>query len=133
MLQEWEGYTAENPDARFAVCRALVEADAAAFNDAVATAIEAKREEWEHLRKAELLHPDEASTTCRVSTEVLAWVEFAERVGLSIEPEYRLAPSLARKFDLAAFPEDDAWQRPSDFSSLSKGDSGSIDASRRRQ
>jgi hypothetical protein len=118
MLQEWETYAADNPDPRLDVCRALIEADAPAFRKAVSTAIDAKVEEWERLRETEMLHPDEASTTCRVSTEVLAWVEFADRVGLKIEPEYRLAPSLARHFDVVAFPGEDAWQRPSGFSSL---------------
>jgi hypothetical protein len=117
MLREWEMYAADNLDLRLDVCRALIDGDGVAFHEAVATAVDAKIEEWERLRETEMLHPDEASTTCRVSTEVLAWVEFADRVGLKIEPEYRLAPSLARHFDLAAFPDEDAWQRPSGFSS----------------
>ena len=118
MLQEWEGYAAANPDVRLGVCRALVEADQAGFNEAVSNAIDAKLAEWERLREADMLDPDEASTTCHVSTQVLAWLEFAQRVGLKIEPEYRLAPSLARRFHRIAFPSADAWQSPSGFSSL---------------
>jgi len=118
MLQAWKAYAAANPDARLGVCRALLEADEAAFDESVSNAIDAKFEEWKRLREADLLHPDDASTTCHVSTEVLAWLALAERVGLRIEPEYRLAPSLARRFQRIAFPPPDAWQRPSGFSSL---------------
>jgi hypothetical protein len=120
MLDEWGSYAVDNPDARLDVCRALVDGDAAAFDEAISAAIQAKLDAWEQLRKSEMLHPDEASTTCHVNTEVLAWVEFADRVGLKVEPEYRLAPNLARRFELIAFPDEDAWQRPSGFASLKK-------------
>lgn len=120
MVEEWETYAADNPDVRLPVCRALLETDSAAFDEAIASAIDAKLGEWEQLRQADMLDPDEASTTCRVSTEVLAWLEFAGRAGMRTEPEYRLAPREARKFHRIAFPDPDAWRHPSGFSSLSE-------------
>jgi hypothetical protein len=120
MLQEWAGYAASHPDVRLDVCRALLNPSEGVFEEAITKAIDARLEEWTSLRDAEMLHPDEASTSCRVSTEVLAWLEFANRVGLTPQPEYRLAPRLARMFHRLEFPPADAWQHPAGFSSLSE-------------
>jgi hypothetical protein len=118
LVVEWEQYAAEHPDTRLDVCRALLETNEAAFAEAIAAAIDSKLAVWEELRQADLLHPDEASTTCRVSTEVLAWLEFARRSGMRTEPDYRLAPREARQFHRIEFPPGDAWQRPTGFSTL---------------
>ena len=118
MLEEWARYAAANPDVRLPVCRALLAGDADAFDEAMTMAIESKLQQWDELRAADLLHPDDASTTCCVSTEVLAWLELADRRGLETQLEYRLAPSLARRFHRVSFPAPDEWQRPSGFSSL---------------
>jgi hypothetical protein len=117
LLEEWRRYTEENPDTRFDVCRALLASDQATFDAAIETAIQDKVDDWEAQREAELLDPDDASTICRVSTEVLAWIELATRNGLRVKPEYRLAPSTARQFHCIASRDPDHWRRPEGFSS----------------
>lgn len=118
MLDEWQRYADENPDDRIDVCRALIERDQALFDNAITAAIESRITRWDAKRAEDLLDPDEAATLCLVSPEVLAWIELAERTGLNIETEYRLAPSTARQFHLIAFPPTDHWKHPIGFSSL---------------
>jgi hypothetical protein len=119
MLDEWQQYANENPDLRLDVCRAIVDHDQDGFDQALEEAIQEKIDQLAEKRGADQLHPDEAATICHISTEVLSWVELAERVGLSVQANYRLAPSSARQFHRIAFPPPDDWQHPDGFSSLS--------------
>ena len=117
-LDEFEGYVKGNPDPRFAVVEALVTADQKGFDDAIAVAIKHIVKSRDVALDAELVHPDEASTSSRINVEVLAWIELAERAGLKVAREYPLAPSAARLFHRIAFPPPDDWRHPSGFSTL---------------
>ena len=117
-LDEWEGLLAGNLDPRFAVVKALVTADQAAFDDAIKEAVKQLVKARDLALEAEQLHPDEASTSSRISVEVLAWIELAERAGLRVAREYTLAPSAARLFHRIDFPPPDDWQHPSGFATL---------------
>jgi hypothetical protein len=110
MLDEWTDLAADNPDTRVEVCRALVQADQAAFDDAIVADIAARRARLAKLRATEQLDPDEASTTVHVSTEVLAWLDLADRAGLGGRRDYPLAPGIARLFSRMQPPHPDSWR-----------------------
>ena len=115
MLASWSELAAGNPDVRLPVCSALVEADQGAFDAAVTEAIEARVAQHAALRETEELDPDEGATTSQVSTEVLAWIDLAERAGLQPRRDYPLAPNLARRYQRIERPAPDAWRIPEPF------------------
>jgi hypothetical protein len=70
------------------------------------------------LRETERLDPDEASTTAHVSTELLAWLDLAERSGLRVKRDYPFAPALARAFHRLTSPAPESWRTPEPFSAF---------------
>jgi DNA-binding transcriptional regulator YiaG len=110
--QQWlDAWGALAPDDfRLAVCTALDRHDQGAFDRAIETAIAELRSRIKALRAKDALSADDAATTARVSTEVLAWLELAEAAGLAVERDYPLAPSLARQFRDVRLPAPDAWR-----------------------
>jgi hypothetical protein len=112
LLGAWQRLADANPDPRLDVARAIAERDQAAFDEAIATAIQAIQADTEKRREADQLKGDEAATTALVSIDVLAWIELAERAGLGVQREYPLAPSLARRFGRLALPPPHSWQTP---------------------
>jgi len=110
MLDAWEALGGDPPDLRLPICRALLAADQAGFDEAIAAAIADKQARFAKLKAADKLNPDEAPTLAKVSTEVLAWVELAERAGLVVATDYPLAPGSARRFHRAGFPPPDSWR-----------------------
>lgn len=107
-LDQWAALAPD--DFRLAVCTALDRRDQGAFERAIETAIAELRARIEALRAKDALPADDAATTARVSTEVLAWLELAETSGLTVERDYPLAPSLARQFRGVQLPAPDAWR-----------------------
>jgi hypothetical protein len=110
MLDAWEQLGGDPPDLRLPLCRALLAGDQAAFDEALAEAIAAKVARFAKLKEDDKLSPDDAATVAKVSIEVLAWVELGERAGLKVASDYKLAPSLARRFHRIEFPSPDAWR-----------------------
>ncbi|MCY1082652.1 Imm49 family immunity protein [Archangium lansingense] len=117
-LDRFAELTAENPDPHIPLCRGLLEADQQLFDEGLAAVLEQKLGAYKQARKEESLHPDEASTTAHVSTEILALLELAGRVGLKVKPDYPLAPGVARRFHLRRLPAPDSWRIPERFRSL---------------
>jgi hypothetical protein len=109
MLKAWTTL-AVDPDLRADLCSALLDRDQDRFDDALAACIEARQADLARRKEQDKLPPDEASTTAHVSTEVLAWLELAERAGLRVAPEYPFAPGIARRFRLAKLPPPQAWR-----------------------
>jgi hypothetical protein len=107
-LDQWAALSPD--DFRLAVCTALDRRDQGAFDQAIEMAISELRARIEALRAKDALPADDAATTARVSTEVLAWLELAEASGLSLERDYPLAPSLARQFGGVQLPAPDSWR-----------------------
>lgn len=110
-------YLAVGPDARYALCEALLQADQAAFDEAFDGALSGKRAELEAMVDKQVLGPDEAATVAHISTEVLAWVVLAQRRGLAVPGDCPLAPSLARA-PAGTLPHEDAWKQPDDYRDL---------------
>ncbi len=110
MLDAWGNLGGEPPDLRLPVCRAILAVDQEAFDAHLAAAIAERLARFARLKDSDSLPPDDGATFAKVSTEVLAWIEFAERAGLHVDADYLLAPGLARRFDRIAFPAADAWR-----------------------
>jgi len=117
-LELWAKLAADNPDPRLAVCRALVDGDQEGFDVGVSAYTSDRKKRLTKLRKSEELDPDEASTTAHVSTELLAWLDLAERAGLRVKRDYPFAPGLARAFNRLAPPAPDSWRTPEPFSAF---------------
>jgi hypothetical protein len=108
-LAAWEVLAAANPDTRLGVCKALILADQSAFDEALSADLAGRATRLAQARKQESLDPDEACTTAIVSTEVLAWLDLAGRIGLKTASNYPFAPSVARHFALLSRPAPDDW------------------------
>src|SRR5688500_854630 len=117
-LDQWAKLAEDNPDPRLAVCRPLIEGDQEGFDAGVDAYIRDRKKRLTKLRETEELDPDEASTTAHVSTELLAWIDLAERAGLRVKRDYPFAPALARAFNRLAPPAPDSWQIPEPFSAF---------------
>lgn len=118
MLDDWKALVGGAEDLRLAVCRALLDKDQKAFDQALDAVIDSIQGDSAKKRKEETLHPDHAATAAHVSTEILALLELAERAGLKVRGAYPLAPVLARKFGRAPFPPPDAWMTPEEYRDL---------------
>ena len=95
-FQQFEIWLAGDANPRFDVCRALVDADQAAFDDAFEgllldheLAVEAARERGQH-------EDDPVRAERQVFVEGLAILRIASLHGLTTATEYRYCPSLAR-------------------------------------
>ncbi len=120
--QQWlEPWGALAPDDfRLALCTALDRRDQGAFDRSIETAITELQARIEARRARDALPADDAATTARVSTEVLAWLELAETSGLAVKRDYPLAPSLARQFAGMQLPAPDAWRTVETMRSFEK-------------
>ncbi|MBU8900169.1 immunity 49 family protein [Corallococcus sp. M34] len=119
-LERFALLTAENPDPHLDVCKGLLEGNQSLFDEGLKALCAQKLEATAKALRAETLNPDEAATLAHVSTEILATVELAERVGLRVASDYPLAPGVARRFHRRAFPAAESWQAPEPFRSLPK-------------
>ena len=117
-LEQWAKLAEDNPDPRLAVCRALIEGDQDGFDASVGAYTRDRKKRLTTLRGTEELDPDEASTTAHVSTELLAWIDLAERAGLRVQRDYPFAPALARVFNRLVPPAPDSWRTPEPFSAF---------------
>lgn len=115
LLERYEALTADNPDVRLELCRAWVAADQKGLDAALEEAIAAKVSHFAQREEQDKLGPDEGPTTARISTEVLSWLELAERAGLSVATDYPLAPGVARLFHRLQQPGPDSWRDLSGF------------------
>lgn len=114
LLARWAALAGDE-DVRLELCRALLERNQKALDAAIGLAVAEKVQGFAALREEERLHPDEAPLFPHVSTEVLAWVELAERVGLKTQRNLSLAPSVARLFNRARLPAPDSWRTPDPY------------------
>lgn len=109
LLDRLEAITDEG-DPRVAACRGLLDRDGRRFTAAIEALQASRLAELRDDAERDMLSPDDAATTARVSIELLALLEGARQAGLPLEQEYQLAPSIARRLDLARLPAPDAWQ-----------------------
>ena len=104
LMERFAAWLDGQPSARLDVCRALVAADQAAFDEAFEAllvaheqAIEADRERGKH-------EDDSVIAERQVSVEALAILRLAGRRGLVTADDYRYCPSLARVPMTTPFP-----------------------------
>ncbi len=110
LLTRYERALEGTRDDRLALCKALVDGDAAAFDEALALVLEERADRAQRLADDERLEPEVWATEAQVSIEGLALVILAERAGLETRRDYLLVPSLAREGGPA--PADpDAWRQ----------------------
>ena len=103
-LTQFEAYLDEEPNARFEVCKALVNKDQAAFDDAFEKLIiEQEMKIAEDKERGQLEDPIVIANRL-VFVEGLAILRFAEKQGLQTQQEYRFCPSLARVPMVKPFP-----------------------------
>jgi hypothetical protein len=115
LLGRYAELASETPDVRLDLCRAWVTGDQNDFDAALEEALSAKLAQISQREEQDRLDPDEGPTTARISTEVLSWLELAERAGLSVAPDYPLAPGVARLFHRAELAHPDGWRDLSGF------------------
>ena len=119
-LDQWAKLAEGNADPRLAVCEALIEGKQQALDAGLAVYIRERKKRLTKARETEQLDPDEASTTAHGSTELLAWLDLAERAGLRVNRDYPFAPALARVFSRLTYPAPDSWRTPEPFSAFDK-------------
>ncbi|WIG94992.1 Imm49 family immunity protein [Myxococcus sp. SDU36] len=119
-LELFARLTKENPDPHLDVCWGLIDKDQQRFDEGLEALIDQKRKAYDKARREETQNPDEAATTAHVSTEILAYIELAQRAGLTVAPDHPLAPGVARRFHLRKPPDPDSWRVPEPFSSFKK-------------
>lgn len=118
LLDRWDAVLEGNDDPRLDLCRALQARDQDAFDDALEAVVEEKQLATARLAEADRLPPEDAATTAHLSVELLAVLRLAEAAGLRVPEEVPLAPSVARRLDLATLPGPDDWRSIRSFREL---------------
>jgi hypothetical protein len=95
-LQQFEAYLDGDPSARLEVCRALVDREQSAFEDAFNALLEEQEAKIVNDRVMGQLETPEVIALRHIFVEGLAILRLAERRGFHIQLEYRYCPSLAR-------------------------------------
>ncbi len=103
-LNRLEEYLDGDPSARLAVCRALLERDNAAFEDAFESLLMEREVEIEQARERAQLEDVILAAEREVFVEGLAVLRLATMRGLSTQSDYRFCPSLARVPMTRPFP-----------------------------
>ena len=110
LLNRYERALQGARDDRLDVCKALLDGDAEAFDEALALVLQEKADRAQRLADQEAIDPEEWATEGQVSIEGLALVVLAERAGFATRRDYLLVPSLAREEGAAAV-EPDSWMQ----------------------
>ncbi|WP_434388721.1 hypothetical protein [Melittangium boletus] len=109
LLARYEQTLQGADDVRWGICKALLEADAKAFDAGLEIFLSECNDRLKRQVKRELLLPEAATTVGQLSVEGLALVRLAERKGLPTQEDYLHVPSIAREpFPGAVQP--DSWQ-----------------------
>ncbi|NMO18353.1 immunity 49 family protein [Pyxidicoccus fallax] len=96
LLTRYEAALQGTLDARLGVCRALLEKDAKAFNEALEEFLSEREAHYRRLKKKERIALEQWATEAQVSVEGLALLRLAERAGLESRRDHLFIPSLAR-------------------------------------
>lgn len=109
LLARWEQVLEGSEDPRLDIAKALIDRDAAAFDDALQRYL-ATVEAHNALCQKELHPTNRLPLEGQLSVEALALVVLAEQVGLATRPDYLFIPSLARARARLLLPSD-TWTR----------------------
>jgi hypothetical protein len=111
ILSRWERVLAGADDPKLDLCRAFSSKDQRLFDSTLAVMASDREQENQKRIQQERMQPDDAPTLAKLWVELLALLRFAEQAGLKTEEHYPLAPSVARRLDLARLPPSDAWRQ----------------------
>jgi hypothetical protein len=108
LLARYERALKGAEDLRLDVCRALLQADPEAFNQALAVFLSDRKEQLEKQAETTPFPEEFLATEWHFSLEGLALVRLAERKGLETEEDYLHIPSIAREPARVRLSED-SW------------------------
>jgi hypothetical protein len=119
-LNEYEKLVAESKqeDYRLGVCRALMSGAQDKIDETLLSAAEHVQQEARRRHDEERFEMDEGNLVTRVSIDVLAWIEVADRLGFAIRGALPMAPEIARPSGSMPLPAPDSWRTPESFRSL---------------
>lgn len=117
-LARYEEVLDGQPDPRLDLCKGILAADGAAFEQALLALLSDEQARMERLVAEEKLDPDDSSTIARVSIEGLALVRLGQQVGLEAPSACPLVPEVARRFARAVHPPAESWREIESHASL---------------
>lgn len=98
-------------EVRFNVCVSLFEQDQVLFDETLYLFLDEAEETFKKQVEDEVIDPDHAATTAKLSIEGLALVVLAERAGLSVAPEYLYIPSAVMSLPRSGL-DPEGWMKP---------------------
>lgn len=104
LLDRWQACLAGTDDRRLDVCRAIFDADPAAFAEALPLYLEERRQHYDE--QGDLLAPEVCLTEPAVSVEGLAFIRIAQRKGMPVQPGYQQIPDPTRSDEPVAWSPD---------------------------
>jgi hypothetical protein len=97
LLARYEQALQGAEDVRWGLCKALLEVDGTAFDDALDLYLSERDDRLKRQVKKELMLPEAAATVGQLCVEGVALVRLAERKGLPTREDYLHVPSIARE------------------------------------
>jgi len=110
LLRRYEKLLEGGDDSRLQLCRALFEGDQKLFYETLDRLIDDRKLESEKKMKSGQVSPNDAATVFHLWVELLALLRFAGQARLTLARNYPLAPSVARRVELARLPPGDSWK-----------------------
>jgi len=111
VLGRYEKILDGNYDPRFAICRAIADNDATAFDAALIDFLLAHEARYKTLGEQDSILPEEAVSEGKLCVEGLALVNAVEPLGLSSKQDYLFIPSTAREAVSMNY-ETERWRAP---------------------
>jgi hypothetical protein len=111
LMAEYERALEGAEDARFKVCRSLVDGDAKGFEEGLQDLISARREYYREGVKRDEILEEESATEGQLFVEGVALVRLAMTSGLRVQRNFMFIPSLVFKESLSAY-EESSWRAP---------------------
>ncbi|MFY0562744.1 Imm49 family immunity protein [Archangium lansingense] len=110
LLRRYEQLLAGGEDSRLELCRALLEGNQKLFDETLDRLIDDRKRESEKKMKSGRVSPNDAATVFHLWMELLALLRFARQAKLMLARNYPLAPSVARRVELARLPPGESWK-----------------------
>ncbi|MCY1034029.1 Imm49 family immunity protein [Corallococcus sp. BB11-1] len=108
LLARYEQALKGAEDARWGICKALLESDGKAFGESLSLFLSERADHFQRQVRKDRLAPELAVTVAHFCVEGLALVRLAERKGLPTEEDYLHVPSIARE-PLPSTARADSW------------------------
>ncbi|MFP2928403.1 Imm49 family immunity protein [Pyxidicoccus sp. 3LG] len=109
LLKRYEAALQGSDDCRLALCGALLEGDARAFEDSLERFLAERRDDMEDAEESGRLAAEVLATEGHLSVEGLALVRLAARKRIATREDYLHVPSVARR-PISQQPAPEAWR-----------------------